>query len=124
MQVQVQDEGAGGVLLDCIMGVSADTVVCVEDSTRQIVLVLPTHSLLGIYFYYLWTSLVVSDPDYQDGGGGFEFCRNHYLYDEFEQQTNNLSHGCYIYLYVYLYKYVQALSSIHGHKHFFLFHLD
>ncbi|CAH1646630.1 unnamed protein product [Spodoptera littoralis] len=45
--VQVQDEGAGGSLLDCIMGVSADTVVFVEDSTRQIVLVLPTSSLLG-----------------------------------------------------------------------------
>ncbi|KAH9631191.1 hypothetical protein HF086_005962 [Spodoptera exigua] len=38
---------AGGSLLDCIMGVSADTVVFVEDSTRQIVLVLPTSSLLG-----------------------------------------------------------------------------
>lgn len=46
-QVQVQDEGANGTLLDCIMGVSADTVVFVEDSTRQIVLVLPTTSLLG-----------------------------------------------------------------------------
>ncbi|XP_049867769.1 signal-induced proliferation-associated 1-like protein 3 [Pectinophora gossypiella] len=45
--VQVQDEGAGGSLLDCIMGVSADTVVLIEEGTRQIVLVLPTNSLLG-----------------------------------------------------------------------------
>lgn len=51
-QVHVQDEGAGGALLDCIMGVSADTVVCVEAGTRQIVLVLPTNSLLGMNFYY------------------------------------------------------------------------
>ena len=51
-QVQVQDEGANGSLLDCIMGVSADTVVFVEDSTRQIVLVLPTTSLLGEYLLF------------------------------------------------------------------------
>lgn len=44
---QVQDEGAGGTLLDCIMGISADTVVFVEEATRQIVLVLPTSTLLG-----------------------------------------------------------------------------
>ncbi|PZC78124.1 hypothetical protein B5X24_HaOG202575 [Helicoverpa armigera] len=53
--VQVQDEGAGGSLLDCIMGVSADTVVFVEDSTRQIVLVLPTNSLLGWVVSGGWT---------------------------------------------------------------------
>lgn len=53
--VQVQDEGAGGSLLDCIMGVSADTVVFVEDSTRQIVLVLPTSSLLGWVVSGGWT---------------------------------------------------------------------
>ncbi|XP_045534486.1 signal-induced proliferation-associated 1-like protein 3 [Papilio machaon] len=45
--VQVQDEGAGGNLLDCIMGVSADSIVLIEDSSRQIVLVLPTNTLLG-----------------------------------------------------------------------------
>ncbi|KAF9805896.1 hypothetical protein SFRURICE_013872 [Spodoptera frugiperda] len=54
-KVQVQDEGAGGSLLDCIMGVSADTVVFVEDSTRQIVLVLPTSSLLGWVVSGGWT---------------------------------------------------------------------
>ncbi|CAG4986744.1 unnamed protein product [Parnassius apollo] len=45
--VQVQDEGAGGSLLDCIMGVSADSIVFIEDSSRQIILVLPTNTLLG-----------------------------------------------------------------------------
>ncbi|XP_032515354.2 signal-induced proliferation-associated 1-like protein 2 [Danaus plexippus] len=45
--VQVQDEGAGGSILDCIMGVSADTIVLVEESSRQIVLVMPTNTLLG-----------------------------------------------------------------------------
>ncbi|KAL4703790.1 hypothetical protein ACJJTC_011590 [Scirpophaga incertulas] len=45
--VQVQDEGAGANLLDCIMGISADSTVFIEDSTRQIMLVLPTNSLLG-----------------------------------------------------------------------------
>ncbi|XP_037298092.1 signal-induced proliferation-associated 1-like protein 2 isoform X2 [Manduca sexta] len=45
--VQVQDEGAGGTVLECIMGVSADTIVLVEDSTRQIILVIPTYTLLG-----------------------------------------------------------------------------
>ncbi|XP_075974262.1 signal-induced proliferation-associated 1-like protein 1 [Anticarsia gemmatalis] len=53
--VQVQDEGAGGALIDCIMGVSADTVVFVEDTTRQIVLVLPTNSLLGWVVSGGWT---------------------------------------------------------------------
>ncbi|XP_068632547.1 signal-induced proliferation-associated 1-like protein 3 [Battus philenor] len=45
--VQVQDEGAGGNLLDCIMGVSADSIVLIEDCSRQIVLALPTNTLLG-----------------------------------------------------------------------------
>lgn len=53
--VQVQDEGAGGSLIDCIMGVSADTIVFVEDNTRQIVLVLPTNSLLGWVVSGGWT---------------------------------------------------------------------
>ncbi|XP_028161217.1 signal-induced proliferation-associated 1-like protein 1 isoform X2 [Ostrinia furnacalis] len=53
--VQVQDEGAGGTLLDCMMGVSADSVVLVEDSTRQIILVLPTNSLLGWVVSGGWT---------------------------------------------------------------------
>lgn len=47
--MQVQDEGAGGSILDCIMGVSADTIVLVEESSRQIVLVMPTNTLLGLY---------------------------------------------------------------------------
>jgi hypothetical protein len=50
MQVQVQDEGAGGALLDCIMGISADSVVFIEDCARQIILVLPTNSLLGKFY--------------------------------------------------------------------------
>ncbi|XP_045447446.1 signal-induced proliferation-associated 1-like protein 2 [Melitaea cinxia] len=45
--VQVQDEGAGGNLTDCIIGISADSIVIVEESSRQIVLVLPTNTLLG-----------------------------------------------------------------------------
>ncbi|XP_046962369.1 signal-induced proliferation-associated 1-like protein 2 [Vanessa cardui] len=45
--VQVQDEGAGGTVVDCIMGISADTIVIVEESSRQIILVLPTNTLLG-----------------------------------------------------------------------------
>ncbi|XP_028042144.1 signal-induced proliferation-associated 1-like protein 2 isoform X1 [Bombyx mandarina] len=45
--VHVQDEGAGGTLVECIMGISADTIVFVEDLNRQIILVLPTASLLG-----------------------------------------------------------------------------
>ncbi|KAJ0175515.1 hypothetical protein K1T71_008674 [Dendrolimus kikuchii] len=54
-QVQVQDEGAGGSLLECIMGVSADTIVFIENNTRQIVLVLPTNSLLGWVVSGEWT---------------------------------------------------------------------
>ncbi|XP_023944675.2 signal-induced proliferation-associated 1-like protein 2 [Bicyclus anynana] len=53
--VQVQDEGAGGNILDCIMGVSADSIVIVEESSRQIVLVLPTNTLLGWVVSGSWT---------------------------------------------------------------------
>ncbi|XP_060803682.1 signal-induced proliferation-associated 1-like protein 2 [Amyelois transitella] len=53
--VHVQDEGAGGVLLDCIMGVSADTIVLLEHSSRQIILVIPTNSLLGWVVSSGWT---------------------------------------------------------------------
>ncbi|XP_052756013.1 signal-induced proliferation-associated 1-like protein 3 isoform X2 [Galleria mellonella] len=53
--VQVLDEGAGGSLLDCMMGVSADTVVLVEDTTRQIILVIPTGTLLGWVENGEWT---------------------------------------------------------------------
>ncbi|CAB3223440.1 unnamed protein product [Arctia plantaginis] len=53
--VQVQDEGAGGLLIDCIIGISADTVVFIEDNTRQIILVLPTNSLLGWVVSGGWT---------------------------------------------------------------------
>ncbi|CAH2991250.1 unnamed protein product [Chilo suppressalis] len=54
-QVQVQDEGAGGSLFDCIMGISADSVVFIEDSTRQIIMVLPTNLLLGWVVSSGWT---------------------------------------------------------------------
>ncbi|KAM3964092.1 LOW QUALITY PROTEIN: signal-induced proliferation-associated 1-like protein 1 [Aphomia sociella] len=53
--VQVLDEGAGGTLLDCMMGISADSVVLVEDTTRQIILVIPTGSLLGWVESGEWT---------------------------------------------------------------------
>ncbi|XP_073949242.1 signal-induced proliferation-associated 1-like protein 2 isoform X2 [Choristoneura fumiferana] len=53
--VQVQDEGAGGAVLECMLGISPDTIVLVEDTTRQIILVLPTSSLLGWVVSGGWT---------------------------------------------------------------------
>ncbi|XP_053612262.1 signal-induced proliferation-associated 1-like protein 1 [Plodia interpunctella] len=55
--VHVQDEGAGGLLLDCMMGVSADTIVLLEHSSRQIILVVPTSSLLGWVVSGGWTRI-------------------------------------------------------------------
>ncbi|GBP64571.1 Signal-induced proliferation-associated 1-like protein 1 [Eumeta japonica] len=55
--VQVQDEGAGGSLTDCFMGVSPDTIVFVEEATRQIVLVIPTEMMLGWVVSGGWTRL-------------------------------------------------------------------
>lgn len=46
-QVQVQDEGAGGTSVDCIMGISVVSLVFIEDHSRQIILVVPTNTLLG-----------------------------------------------------------------------------
>ncbi|XP_063534107.1 signal-induced proliferation-associated 1-like protein 1 [Cydia strobilella] len=54
--VQVQDEGAGAVL-DCMLGVSPDTIVLVEDSTRQVILVIPTNTLLGWVVSGGWTRI-------------------------------------------------------------------
>ncbi|KAF9418734.1 hypothetical protein HW555_004562 [Spodoptera exigua] len=65
------NEGAGGSLLDCIMGVSADTVVFVEDSTRQIVLVLPTSSLLGWVVSGGWTRVYYHRGESVRLRGGF-----------------------------------------------------
>ncbi|CAH0714429.1 unnamed protein product, partial [Brenthis ino] len=55
--VQVQDEGSGGATLDCIMGISPDSVVIVEENSRQIVLVLPTNTLLGWVSNGSWTRM-------------------------------------------------------------------
>ncbi|XP_050665031.1 signal-induced proliferation-associated 1-like protein 2 [Leptidea sinapis] len=55
--IQVQDEGAGGVLLECIMGISTDSIVIVEELSRQIVLVVPTNTLLGWVVSGEWTRL-------------------------------------------------------------------
>ncbi|XP_045494971.1 signal-induced proliferation-associated 1-like protein 1 [Colias croceus] len=55
--VQVQDEGSGGTLLECIMGVSADTIVFVEEHSRQIVLAVPTNTLLGWIVTGEWTRI-------------------------------------------------------------------
>ncbi|XP_045768166.1 signal-induced proliferation-associated 1-like protein 2 isoform X2 [Maniola jurtina] len=55
--IQVQDEGAGGSILDCIMGVSTDSIVIVEESSRQIILVLPTLTLLGWVVSGSWTRI-------------------------------------------------------------------
>lgn len=49
MQLQVEDEGAGGVLIDCVIGVSTESIVLLELATRQPVLVFPTDLLLGEY---------------------------------------------------------------------------
>lgn len=57
--MQVQDEGSGGTILDCIMGISPDTVVIVEEISRQIVLVLPTNTLLGTFFIYLLVIVLI-----------------------------------------------------------------
>ncbi|CAK1540548.1 unnamed protein product [Leptosia nina] len=55
--VHVQDEGAGGTSVECILGVSADTLVFVEDHSRQIVLVIPTNTLLGWVVSGEWTRI-------------------------------------------------------------------
>ncbi|XP_041988303.1 signal-induced proliferation-associated 1-like protein 1 [Aricia agestis] len=55
-QVQVQDEGSGSTL-ECALGVSADTIVLLEEASRQIVLVLPTSSLLGWVSSGGWTRI-------------------------------------------------------------------
>ncbi|XP_045488603.1 signal-induced proliferation-associated 1-like protein 2 [Pieris rapae] len=55
--VQVQDEGAGGTSVDCILGISADSIVFVEDLSRQIILAVPTNTLLGWVISGEWTRI-------------------------------------------------------------------
>ncbi|XP_048480332.1 signal-induced proliferation-associated 1-like protein 1 isoform X2 [Plutella xylostella] len=55
--VQVQDEGAGGALVDCVAGLSTDTLVLVDAATRQLALVVPTDALLGWVESGPWTRI-------------------------------------------------------------------
>lgn len=45
--VVLDDSGQGGKLVDCLLGVSVDSIVLVEEASREIVFVSPTKSVLG-----------------------------------------------------------------------------
>lgn len=51
--VIAQDEGRARTPTECFLGLSRDTFVLIEESSRQIVFVAPTKAILG-KFYFNW----------------------------------------------------------------------
>lgn len=83
-QVQVEDCGAGGVLIDAHLAISAESIAVVEASSGQVVFGAPTSTVLGFsstpntvrIFYHQGESLLVKVREHDlattinSGGGG------------------------------------------------------